>query len=180
MCNAIVCLCKEDYKDLIKHWVDMGRAGVMFASPAIGPGKEAQVKTIFIKKANVHVDLEDDKIAWYMDRAAWRGFKEVLQDSVAGAKNEDEAEGMLRKCIGKLEDGTYSSHERGTSDPIGKEVERIALIRFKAMQREAGATAKVNDPAFKAGLARYIEANTDELRERAEAIIKLREGAPDA
>lgn len=138
------------------------------------------MKTIFIKKANAHVDLEDDKVAWYMERAAWRGFKEVLQDSVAGAKTEDEAEGMLRKCIAKLEDGTYSSHERSAADPIGKEVERIALIRFKAIQKEKGGVTKATDPAFKQGLARFTQDNLDEIRACAEAFIKLCESAPDA
>lgn len=137
------------------------------------------MKTIFIKKANMHVDLDESKLrADYIETATWRGFKEALQDSVAAAKSEDEAKGMLEKTVARFLDGTYASHERGASDPIGKEMDRIANLRFKALRKESRETIKGDE--YDSALDEYMTAHADELRKAAESIIKLRAGAPDA
>lgn len=107
------------------------------------------------------------------------GLKKALNDSMAGAENDAEAEALVDKRIAKVLEGTMGTREVGPRDPVAAAAKAIAETKVKnALKAKGKKLSDADIPALvKALLAKDLASEDQpihtEARRQAEAVADV-------
>jgi len=132
---------------------------------------------VFVKKADRAFDLSPESLPAHVVEYIWRyGATQILNDSVASAKTQDEALALVTKRFENLVAGTLRASSGRSADPVAREAQAIAVAAVakalvkKGLAKNPSEAAKHAD--FKSLVAEYAKRET--TLEKARAVVALR------